>query len=96
MRELTKVFEHAKVDPKWYAYWEDLEAFRADPFSDRPPFSMVLPPPNVTGWLHIGHALNQTLPDIMARGSGCRGTTFSGFLAPTTRGSPPRTWSNNN
>ncbi|MEE8131247.1 MAG: valine--tRNA ligase, partial [Vicinamibacterales bacterium] len=67
MRELTKVFEHAKVDPKWYAYWEDLEAFRADPSSGRPPFSMVLPPPNVTGWLHIGHALNQTLPDIMAR-----------------------------
>ena len=67
MRELTKVFEHAKVDPKWYAYWEDLEAFCADPSSGRPPFSMVLPPPNVTGWLHIGHALNQTLPDIMAR-----------------------------
>ena len=67
MRELTKVFEHAKVDPKWYAYWEEIGAFRADPSSDRPPFSMVLPPPNVTGWLHIGHALNQTLPDIVAR-----------------------------
>ena len=37
------------------------------PESGRPPFSMVLPPPNVTGWLHIGHALNQTLPDIVAR-----------------------------
>ena len=67
MRELTKVFEHSKVDPKWYAYWEKVGAFRADPSSDRPPFSMVLPPPNVTGWLHIGHALNQTLPDIVAR-----------------------------
>ena len=67
MPELTKVFEHAKVDPKWYAYWESVGAFRADPASDRPPFSMVLPPPNVTGWLHIGHALNQTLPDIVAR-----------------------------
>ena len=67
MRELTKVFEHAKVDPKWYAYWEEIGAFRADPSSERPPFSMVLPPPNVTGWLHIGHALNQTLPDIVAR-----------------------------
>ena len=67
MRELTKVFEHSRVDPKWYAYWEKVAAFRADPSSDRPPFSMVLPPPNVTGRLHIGHALNQTLPDVVAR-----------------------------
>ena len=67
MPELTKVFEHAEVDPKWYAYWEEVGAFRADPGSGRPPFSMVLPPPNVTGWLHIGHALNQTLHDVVAR-----------------------------
>ena len=67
MAELTKVFEHATVDPKWYAYWEEVGAFRADPTSGRPPFSMVLPPPNVTGWLHIGHALNQTVPDVVAR-----------------------------
>ena len=67
MRELTKVFDHATVDPKWYAFWEDLGAFRADPASGRPSFSMVLPPPNVTGWLHIGHALNQTIPDVVAR-----------------------------
>ncbi len=67
MRELAKVFEHGTVDPKWYAYWEELGAFRADPSSGRPAFSMVLPPPNVTGWLHIGHALNQTLPDVVAR-----------------------------
>ena len=67
MRELTKVFDHVTVDPKWYAYWEKIGAFRAVPDSDRPAFSMVLPPPNVTGWLHIGHALNQTLPDVVAR-----------------------------
>ena len=67
MPELSKVFEHAQVDPRWYAYWERIGAFRADPASGRPPFSMVLPPPNVTGWLHIGHALNQTLPDVVAR-----------------------------
>ena len=58
MSDLTKVFEHAKVDPKWYDYWEEVGAFRADPESGRPAFSMVLPPPNVTGWLYIGHALN--------------------------------------
>ena len=67
MRELPKVFEHSKVDSKWYDYWEKLGAFRANPKSGRPPFSMVLPPPNVTGWLHIGHALNQTIPDVLAR-----------------------------
>ncbi len=67
MRELAKGFEHATVDPKWYAFWESTGAFQADPSSARPPFSMVLPPPNVTGVLHIGHALNQTLPDIVCR-----------------------------
>ena len=67
MRELSKGFDHASVDPKWYAFWESSGAFRADPSSSRPPFSMVLPPPNVTGVLHIGHALNQTLPDIVCR-----------------------------
>ena len=67
MRELSKGFDHAGVDPKWYAFWESSGAFRADPASSRPPFSMVLPPPNVTGVLHIGHALNQTLPDIVCR-----------------------------
>ena len=67
MRELAKGFEHATVDPKWYAFWESVGAFRADPASTRPVFSMVLPPPNVTGVLHIGHALNQTLPDIVCR-----------------------------
>ena len=64
---LSKTFEHRQVDPKWYAFWESIGAFRAMPESYRPPFSMVLPPPNVTGQLHIGHALNQTLPDIIAR-----------------------------
>ncbi|MGE5357673.1 MAG: class I tRNA ligase family protein, partial [Bacteroidales bacterium] len=67
MPELPKGFDHAQVDPKWYAFWESIGAFRAHPESGRPPFSMVLPPPNVTGSLHMGHALNHTLPDIIAR-----------------------------
>jgi len=64
---LPKGFNHADVDPKWYAFWESIGAFRANPESGRPRFSMVLPPPNVTGSLHMGHALNHTLPDIVAR-----------------------------
>ncbi len=67
MRELSKAFEHAEVDPRWYAFWEEIGAFRADPASGKPRFSMVIPPPNVTGSLHMGHALNHTLPDIIAR-----------------------------
>ena len=67
MRELSKGFDHTTVDPKWYAFWEKTGAFLADPSSSRPAFSMVLPPPNVTGVLHIGHALNQTLPDVVSR-----------------------------
>src|SRR5512139_2038767 len=67
MSQLPKVFEHREVDPRWYAFWESIGAFRANPDSGRPRFSMVLPPPNVTGSLHIGHALNHTLPDIVAR-----------------------------
>jgi valyl-tRNA synthetase len=67
MRELSKAFEHAEVDPRWYEFWESIGAFRADPASEKPRFSMVIPPPNVTGSLHMGHALNHTLPDIIAR-----------------------------
>ena len=67
MRELPKAFEHSEVDPRWYAFWESIGAFRANPASGKPRFSMVIPPPNVTGSLHMGHALNHTLPDIIAR-----------------------------
>jgi valyl-tRNA synthetase len=67
MRELSKAFEHSEVDPRWYAFWEEIGAFRANPQSGKPRFSMVIPPPNVTGSLHMGHALNHTLPDIIAR-----------------------------
>jgi valyl-tRNA synthetase len=67
MRELPKAFEHSEVDPRWYAFWESIGAFRADPSSGKPRFSMVIPPPNVTGSLHMGHALNHTMPDIIAR-----------------------------
>ena len=67
MTELSKGFDHSEVDPRWYAFWESIGAFKADPASGKPRFSMVIPPPNVTGSLHMGHALNHTLPDIIAR-----------------------------
>ena len=67
MSELPKVFDHKDVDARWDSFWESIGAFKAQPESGKPVFSMVLPPPNVTGSLHMGHALNYTLPDILAR-----------------------------
>jgi valyl-tRNA synthetase len=64
---LDKSYDPHPVEEKWYRYWMEGNFFRADPFSDRKPYSIVIPPPNVTGVLHIGHALNNTLQDILIR-----------------------------
>ncbi|RMH56802.1 MAG: valine--tRNA ligase [Candidatus Hydrogenedentota bacterium] len=67
MVELPKRFAHAEAEKKWYERWEKEGAFRADPTSSKPAYSIVIPPPNVTGALHMGHALNNTIQDIYAR-----------------------------
>ncbi|GAB4246708.1 valine--tRNA ligase [Deferrisoma sp.] len=54
-------------EEKWYRWWEEKKFFHADPASPKPPFSIVIPPPNVTGSLHMGHALNNTLQDVLVR-----------------------------
>ncbi|MBI4715690.1 MAG: valine--tRNA ligase, partial [Nitrospirae bacterium] len=66
-RELHKVYHPRDVEEKWYAEWEKRGFFHADPHSARPSFSVVIPPPNITGVLHMGHALNNTLQDILVR-----------------------------
>ncbi len=66
MTELPKTFDPAAIEARWYAHWEETNAFRPER-SDAPPFTIVLPPPNVTGSLHIGHALDHTLMDILIR-----------------------------
>jgi valyl-tRNA synthetase len=70
---LPKAYEFAEVESHWYRYWEEKEFFRADENSPKPPFSIVIPPPNVTGQLHMGHALNNTLQDILCRYKRLRG-----------------------
>jgi valyl-tRNA synthetase len=60
-------FDPKDAEDRLYRMWEEQDLFTADPSSSREPFAMVLPPPNVTGSLHIGHALNATLQDILAR-----------------------------
>ena len=60
-------YEPAEVETRWYPVWEERGYFRADPQRPGKPFSMVIPPPNVTGSLHMGHALNNTLQDVLVR-----------------------------
>ena len=64
---LDKVYNPKDVEKKWYDFWIDRRLFRADETDDAPPYSIVIPPPNVTGSLHMGHALNNTLQDILIR-----------------------------
>ncbi len=64
---MPKGYEPKEVEEKWYRYWEESRLFRAEAKSDRKPFCIVIPPPNVTGSLHMGHALNNTLQDILCR-----------------------------
>ncbi|MFA6687459.1 MAG: class I tRNA ligase family protein, partial [Desulfuromonas sp.] len=65
--ELAKGYEPHDFEQKWYQRWEQNGYFHADENSDKPAYSIVIPPPNVTGVLHMGHALNNTLQDILAR-----------------------------
>ncbi|HEX9079212.1 MAG TPA: valine--tRNA ligase [Desulfuromonadaceae bacterium] len=66
-KELAKGYEPHDVEKRWYAEWEEKGYFRAAATSDRKAYSIVIPPPNVTGALHMGHALNNTLQDILCR-----------------------------
>ena len=67
MSELAKAYEPQAVEAKWYAAWIDGKCFEADPSSAKDGYSIVIPPPNVTGILHLGHVLNNALQDILAR-----------------------------
>jgi valyl-tRNA synthetase len=65
--ELSKTYDPNSVEPKWYQRWLERGDFRADTSSPKPPFSIVIPPPNITGVLTLGHVLNNTIQDILAR-----------------------------
>src|SRR5438477_3022153 len=67
MAELPKTYDPKIVEPKWYQRWLDADAFHADAKSTKPAFSIVIPPPNITGVLTLGHVLNNTIQDILAR-----------------------------
>ena len=67
MAELSKAYEPREVEEKWHRKWLESDGFRADETSEKPAYSIVIPPPNVTGILHMGHVLNNTLQDILCR-----------------------------
>ncbi|HOX57229.1 MAG TPA: valine--tRNA ligase [Candidatus Paceibacterota bacterium] len=67
MPEIPKAYEPQAVEEKWYEFWLNHNWFAANPASAKPAYSIVIPPPNVTGMLHMGHVLNNTIQDILAR-----------------------------
>jgi valyl-tRNA synthetase len=67
VEEFPKIYNAKEVDSKWYTFWEDAAYFSADPNSSKPSYCIVMPPPNITGALHMGHALVSTLQDVLIR-----------------------------
>ncbi|MCP4687516.1 MAG: valine--tRNA ligase, partial [Desulfobacterales bacterium] len=70
---LDKGYDPHGVESRWYAFWEEQQLFAASEESERKSYSIVIPPPNVTGVLHMGHALNNTIQDILCRYRRSRG-----------------------
>jgi valyl-tRNA synthetase len=67
LADLPKQYDPQEAQRRWYDFWVERGYFHADPASAKPPYSIVIPPPNVTGALHLGHALNNTIQDILIR-----------------------------
>ncbi len=67
MNEIPQKYNPADVEDKWYAYWLENDMFSSKPDPEREPYTIVIPPPNVTGVLHMGHMLNNTIQDILVR-----------------------------
>ena len=81
-KELNKVYEPSQVEDRIYKFWLDGNMFRADPDPEKEPYCIVMPPPNITGQLHMGHALDNTLQDILIRWKRMSG--YSALWVPGT------------
>ncbi|MDP6711196.1 MAG: valine--tRNA ligase [Nitrospinaceae bacterium] len=82
MDQLEKIYSPKEVEERWGKYWEDNRLHHGDETSTKVPFSIVIPPPNITGTLHIGHAFNSTLQDILIRWKRMQG--FAALWQPGT------------
>ena len=95
---LSKAYEPQEVEAHWRKHWEEAKTFTPDLSAPGDPYSIVIPPPNVTGILHIGHALNQTLQDILCRHARQKGknvlwipgTDHAGIATQNVVGTRPR------
>ena len=65
--ELNKTYSPQEIEDKWYATWMEQGFFHSKPNPNREPYAVVIPPPNVTGVLHMGHMLNNTIQDVLVR-----------------------------
>lgn len=82
MSELAKAYDPKLVEEKWYSFWEKNGLFKANAKSSKPAYSISIPPPNVTGVLHMGHALDDTLQDVLIRFKRMKG--FEALWVPGT------------
>jgi valyl-tRNA synthetase len=82
INEIPKAYNPSAAEDKWYSYWLDKKFFHSEPDSTRIPYTIVIPPPNITGFLHMGHILNNTLQDIFIRTKRMQG--FNACWVPGT------------
>src|SRR3990172_9847960 len=75
MDDIPTRYDPKKCEEKWHKFWEEKGYFHAEPNPSKKPYSIVIPPPNVTGILHMGHALNNTVQDILIRWKRMQGLT---------------------
>nr|MBC8478666.1 valine--tRNA ligase [bacterium] len=80
--QIPKQYDPAEIETRWYSYWEDGDYFRVSDDSTRDPFTIMMPPPNITGMLHMGHGLQDTVQDTLIRYHRMRG--FESFWVPGT------------
>lgn len=78
--EIASKYNPAEVEDKWYKYWMENKLFHSEP-DGREPYTIVIPPPNVTGVLHMGHMLNNTIQDILVRRARMMGYNAAIFFA---------------
>ena len=90
MKELAKQYDPSQVEDRIYQFWQDGGYFHTEADPDKKPYTIVMPPPNVTGQLHMGHALDNTMQDVLIRTKRMQAMPPCGCPAPTTHPSPPR------
>ena len=89
-KELAKAYDPSEVEDRIYDFWMKGNYFHAEPDPKKKPYTIVIPPPNITGQLHMGHALDETFRTSSSAGGGCRAIAPCGCRAPTTPPLPPR------